>query len=438
MASFPTDTASSSTLNQSASHDTNLYDPNVHDNRIVAMYETQERANAARDRLVSEGVPAGRVEVMDQSQDRYAGGVDYESDGGLWGAIKGLFVPVQDAHGYAEGVRRGHSMLVVNPEGMQDREHIIQVLETTDPIDFDARLEEWRQAGYTYPGEQAGGTVRDQGASLATGASAYSHSPHVGGAETGAAMGAAAGMAAGMTTTAPVTTHPASATTTTAGTTETGMAPAAGTAARSGADDTLRVVEERLRVGKREVARGAVRVRSYVVERPVEEQVHLHEERVTLERRPVDRPAVPGDIETGARTLEAVGRAEEAVVAKEARVVEEIGIRKEASDRVETVRDSVRKTEVEVDDTTATTARTPGTTRVAAATVTGGTGMGTTGTGTGVGASVDRTLNTNVSGANPGAEAPDGTGSNPPGTMASRAVDKTLGTNISGANPTKK
>ena len=59
-------------------------------------------------------------------------------------------------------------------------------------------------------------------------------------------------------------------------------------------------------------------------------------------------------------------------------------------------------------------------------------------TGTGTGAAVDRTLGTNMSGSNPGANAPDGTPGNPPGTMASRAVDKTLGTNISGANPNRK
>jgi hypothetical protein len=31
-------------------------------------------------------------------------------------------------------------------------------------------------------------------------------------------------------------------------------------------------------------------------------------------------------------------------------VVEEVGLRKESSDRVETVRDTVRKTEVEIDE----------------------------------------------------------------------------------------
>lgn len=51
---------------------------------------------------------------------------------------------------------------------------------------------------------------------------------------------------------------------------------------------------------------------------------------------------------------------------------------------------------------------------------------------------MDRTLNTNICGRNPGAEAPDGTPGSPEGTMASRAVDETLGTSTSGTNPGRK
>ena len=43
-------------------------------------------------------------------------------------------------------------------------------------------------------------------------------------------------------------------------------------------------------------------------------------------------------------------QAEEAVVSKEARVTEEITLRKEAEERTETVSDTVRHTEVEVED----------------------------------------------------------------------------------------
>ena len=163
------------------------------------------------------------------------------------------------------------------------------------------------------------------------------------------------------------------------------------------ADDTIKVMEERLVVGKREVERGGVRVRSYVVERPVEAQVKLHEERVTLERHRVERPATAAEASAfGSKTLEAHATREEAVVDKEVRVVEEIGLKKQEADRVETVRDTVRKTEVDIEDTAAT-ARTAGTS------LPGATPAGTTAgkVGAGVAGAVDKTLGTNLSGANP-------------------------------------
>ena len=50
------------------------------------------------------------------------------------------------------------------------------------------------------------------------------------------------------------------------------------------------------------------------------------------------------------RTIEVEERGEEAVVSKEARVVEEVVVRKEADQRTETISDTVRKTEVDVED----------------------------------------------------------------------------------------
>jgi uncharacterized protein (TIGR02271 family) len=163
-------------------------------------------------------------------------------------------------------------------------------------------------------------------------------------------------------------------------------------------------MEERLRVGKREVAGGAVRVRSYVVERPVEEQVRLHEERVAVERRPVDRAATDADLAAfQERTIEARATSEEAVVGKEARVVEEIGVRKEATERTETVRDTVRSTKVEVEDASkvvpgATTTGVTGTGKTGTPNP-GTTGTGTTGTGVS-GASSTSTPGATTSGMN--------------------------------------
>ena len=110
------------------------------------------------------------------------------------------------------------------------------------------------------------------------------------------------------------------------------------------------VTEEQLQVGKRAVDRGRVRVRSFVTERPVEQQVGLQDERVRVERRSVDRPFSDCDAAFREREIEAVERGEEAVVSKQARVTEEIQLHKDRDTRTETVRDTVRKQDVEVQD----------------------------------------------------------------------------------------
>ena len=312
-----------------AGHDGHLYDPNLHDNQIVAVYETMAQANAARDALVSAGVDTSAVQVIDQASQNVGGGASgaYTTDDSFWGSIKSLFAPDEDTHAYGHAIAQGHAMVIVSPAQTANRSHIIEVLEMTGPIDFDAKLEEWRQSGYNYT--PTGSTLHSETATgMATG--------------TGSALGAVTGAVAGAASDVK--------------TAFTGTGTGTGTGTM---DDKLQVIQERLRVGKREVAAGAVRVRSYVVERPVEEQVRLHEERINVVRTPVDR-AVTG-AEAGLfqeRTIEARATSEEAVVSKEARVVEEIGINKQASDRTETVRDTVRETKVEVEDTTATAAST--------------------------------------------------------------------------------
>jgi uncharacterized protein (TIGR02271 family) len=113
---------------------------------------------------------------------------------------------------------------------------------------------------------------------------------------------------------------------------------------------TIPVVEEELQVGKREVERGGVRVESRVEEKPVAAEVQLREEHVHVERRPVDRPVTDADKAFREGTLEVTERAEEAVVAKSARVVEEVVVGKQVEEHTETIRDTVRRTDVDVQE----------------------------------------------------------------------------------------
>jgi uncharacterized protein (TIGR02271 family) len=110
------------------------------------------------------------------------------------------------------------------------------------------------------------------------------------------------------------------------------------------------LVQEEVQVGTRPVRRGGTRVYTRIVEEPVEQEVHLRDERVTVERRPVDRPAHEADLEAMKEgTIEVTETAEEPVVRKQARVVEEVVVSKDVEEHTETVRDTVRRTEVEVE-----------------------------------------------------------------------------------------
>jgi stress response protein YsnF len=98
------------------------------------------------------------------------------------------------------------------------------------------------------------------------------------------------------------------------------------------------------------VSQGQVKVKSHVVETPVTEQVNLRQERVSVERRPVDRPLSGNERAFQDRTIEVEQKGQEAVVSKDARVKEEVVVNKDVEARTKKVSDTVRRTEVEVED----------------------------------------------------------------------------------------
>ncbi len=322
-------------------------------NTITALYDTRGAAETAQAGLINIGIDEGDISIRgtdDRVADDYAG-----TEGkGFWASLGDLFMPDEDRSVYSEGMRRGGYLLTAQvPEGLHAQAEA--VLESADPVDLDERSATWRQEGWTGStgaAYGAGETTRTGSGMLDTGS--------VGGSTTGAYRDdtLATGYAgtAGMTDTAGLSGSETyrEDDALTAGATGyrsdlgTGVAGTRGTGV--GDSEPLQVVEEELRVGKRQASGGNVRVRTYVKERPVEAQVDLQSERVTIERRPVDREVTPGVAAFQERTIEAVERAEEAVVDKVARVKEEIALHKDVETRTETVRDTVRETEVEIED----------------------------------------------------------------------------------------
>ena len=116
-----------------------------------------------------------------------------------------------------------------------------------------------------------------------------------------------------------------------------------------GKGEVLRLAEEQIEVGKRLITEGTTRIRRFVVEKPVEAKVTLHEEHVEIVRRAVADPAFVKDVDWTDRTIEIVETIEQPVVSKSTHIAEEVVIGKKGSDRVETVKDTVRRQQVEVE-----------------------------------------------------------------------------------------
>ena len=311
---------------------------------ITAFYESRDYADSAANKLRASGVPASDVTVSpDNARDEYGMYGDDTASAtkktGFWASLEEMFGGTDDHHTYAEGVRRGHVLLTAHVTDAQ-LDRAIAIVEEHGSIDLDEHEETWRSEGWT------GAPTTTSSSSAATLATA------------GGAMGMAlAGNAAPtrvvetetVTTRAPVVAPVAKA-----------PMPVASkpVVAGRGTEDVVQVVEERLNVGKRAVSRGKVRLHSYVVETAVSENVTLRDETVTIDRHAVERPVAALNADAfKERTIEMEEIDEEAVVGKTARVVEEIGIHKDVTDRTETISDTVRSTKVDIED-----GRTAGTT----------------------------------------------------------------------------
>jgi len=114
--------------------------------------------------------------------------------------------------------------------------------------------------------------------------------------------------------------------------------------------EVVPVVKEEIKIGKREYTAGGVKIATHVATRPIDQTIAVREEHVRVERRPVGRDAECSDDAFRDHVVEMKATGEQPVVTKRARVVEEIRVHKDVADHVETIRDSLRHTEVEVDE----------------------------------------------------------------------------------------
>jgi stress response protein YsnF len=114
-------------------------------------------------------------------------------------------------------------------------------------------------------------------------------------------------------------------------------------------EEVLRLAEEQFDVGKRVIQDGTTRIRRFVTEKPVEAQVTLHEEHARVIHRASSDPNFIRDVDWAEKTIEVAEMIEEPIVRKSVHITEEVVIRKEATDTVRTVRDKIRRQQVEIE-----------------------------------------------------------------------------------------
>ncbi|WP_347919255.1 DUF2382 domain-containing protein [Paracoccus marcusii] len=260
---------------------------------VSALFDDRAEAQRAVERLRTSGISEDHIRMVEGS----AGGATTqrppEEDKSFWDSLSDFFFPEEDRYAYAEGLSRGGYLVTVSGISAAHYDAALDILDDEGTVNLNEREASWRAEGW-------GG---------------HEANPYGSG-------DIAVGNTAGFSADGP----------------------------RTPDQESIPVVEEQISIGKRDTNHGRVRVRAYTVEEPVNETVELRDERVELERRPVNQAATGADAAFQDRTIEAEEYAEEAVVAKEARVVEEIGLKKVSGTHSQTISETVRHTEVEVED----------------------------------------------------------------------------------------
>jgi hypothetical protein len=336
----------------------------MHGYNLVAVYPTLEEARRVSDRLLAEGLNPADVRLTDAAMtDAGMTGAgmtrstsdaprERQHEGGFFDWLFASDVPDSDRNRYSTHLNENRVAVSVRAVDQHWHDRIIAIMEEANPLDI----------------EEDGHAVAHEHHATGTSHLGATSVPNTG---TTARTDLAASSRTEFDSTAR-TDHTATARTDMGNTAQTGM-HATGTHAQARTDmgrereEVIPVVREELEVGKRATER-RYRVKSYVIEHPVEKTVTVRDERVEIEHRPISQTGnlhMPQE-----REIEVVERHEVPFAEKRVTGNEEIVVRKETVERPETVHGTVRETKVDVEEepagtaarTTTTTDRPVGTT----------------------------------------------------------------------------
>lgn len=347
----------------------NLLKESIMVHTLIGVYENYSQAQGALDALVASGFDRSDLELSPaessaearQATLSTASSAEGTEERSFGSGVRNFFNHMfggsdeyrEHADVYSEAIRRGHYLLTVHADDETESAQATQVMNRFSPVNIDERAAQWKSRGWSSYDETAplmsDAEIEEEHRYYATGTAV----PEASAATTGITTTGDADRTVAASSAAALADEQAArereaATRTTATEAEVQRRERTVSGATEGA--TIPVIQEELQVGKRLVDRGGVRVYQHVRETPVDESVRLHEEHVHVERHAVNRPASEADL-AGLKegSFEMRETAEEAVIGKTARIVEEVVISKEGSDRTQEIHDTVRRTDVEVE-----------------------------------------------------------------------------------------
>ncbi|KAA3437065.1 YsnF/AvaK domain-containing protein [Rufibacter hautae] len=339
---------------------------------VIGIFDNRTEADRAVSELKSLGISDDRIDISKGNSSSSTTGSSYGSgtttsdstyssdttsrdrddNDGIGGFFRSLFSDDDDnASTYSNVARHSDCIVTVHAQSTEEAQRAARILDQYGSVDVDQRATEY---GYRSGGTFGGGADTTYSGSTTNTALSDTGTGYSG---SNNAMSDTTGYAG----TSGTTSGYSDSTTGYTDTTRNDFTDNTRDDLNSGT--SIPIIEENLEVGKREIETGGARLRSRIVERPVEESLRLRSEHVRVERRPVDRPASDSDFSSFREgEIELTEHAEVPVVNKEARVVEEVSLGKEVEERDEVIRETLRSTEVDVDDLHTDRNRTGGTT----------------------------------------------------------------------------
>ena len=304
---------------------------------LLAVFDNRADAQSAMDELLGSGFSRQDVRLSEGAAGNAATNTTVD-DGSFGSGIKHFFSELfgtgndEPARKYSEAVTRGSHVLTVITASEPEVERAADLIERFGPVDIDEKASQWTGGAMSGEAMRMDSGAQQQSALLSQQSQQGTQGSSQQGTQ-GSSQQGTQGSQQGLSQQG------------TQGLSQQGSQQRAPSAENT----AIPIIEEQLQVGKREVQRGGVRVFQRVVETPVNETVNLREEHVSVERGPGDQPVSSADLAAfQEKSIELRETAEEAVVQKSARVVEEVVIGKEVTQRQEQISDTVRHTEVDV------------------------------------------------------------------------------------------